>query len=90
MYGNLDGRNQDLLLFLIIPIFYSLLVYPLFHFPHSKSLLLLMFQEVEEREVEEREVEEREVEGKMMTLSTPGLVPIIDVSTYPISLFLLV
>ena len=85
MYGNLDGRNQDLLLFLIIPIFYSLLVYPLFHFPHSKSLLLLMFQEVEEREVEEREVE-----GKMMTLSTPGPVPIIDVSTYPISLFLLV
>ena len=80
MYGNLDGRNQDLFLFLIIPIFYSLLVYPLFHFPHSKSLLLLMFQEVEEREVE----------GKMMTLSTPGPVPIIDVSTYPISLFLLV
>ena len=85
MYGNLDGRNQDLLLFLIIPIFYSLLVYPLFHFPHSKSLLLLMFQEVEEREVEEREVE-----GKMKTLSTPGPVPIIDVSTYPISLVLLV
>ena len=80
MYGNLDGRNQDLLLFLIIPIFYSLLVYLLFHFPHSKSLLLLMFQEVEEREVE----------GKMMTLSTPDPVPIIDVSTYPISLFLLV
>ena len=48
---------------------------PLFHSPHSKSLLLLMVQEFEEREVE----------GKMMTLSTSGLVPIIDVSTYPIS-----
>ena len=75
MYRNLDGRNQDLLLFLIIPISYSLLVYPLFHSPHSKSLHLLMVQEVEEREVE----------GKMMTLSTASPVPIIDVSTYPIS-----